>query len=355
MTVVRKAQFLGKSAIRKGLYYHASLFGAHSRRFRRERAYILSYHSIGAENDPCFRSIGASISVARKAFERQMAYLAERYRVVSLDALLAFLSTGRAEYDDDRPLLALTFDDGYRDNYERAYPVLRRHGLTATFFLTVDCIGGDHALWQMRLRDTILNGGTGTLVIDGLAPLGLKTLKEKYQALKIIGRHLIAVPREVREETIRCLQEQTGVGNEKMLAAAMLNWEQVREMQRGGMTFGSHTLSHPSLPYIPEEEAWQEISRSKAIIEQQLDAPVLHFCYPNPTGKKNFNQRLRSMLRKAGYESAVTSQNGYVVPGDDTLEMRRKGINRGHGTLPDFYFQIEEEAIRDTWKQRRLG
>ena len=126
-------------------------------------------------------------------------------------------------------------------------------------------------------------------------------------------------------------------------------------MRRGGMTFGSHTLSHPSLPYIPDEEAWREISRSKAIIEQQLDEPALHFCYPNPTGKKNFNQRLTTMLREAGYESAVTSQNGYVVPGDGVLELRRKGINRQHGALSDFYFQIEEDAIRDAWKRRRPG
>jgi peptidoglycan/xylan/chitin deacetylase (PgdA/CDA1 family) len=125
----------------------------------------------------------------------------------------------------------------------------------------------------------------------------------------------------------------------------MLNIEEVKEMGRNGMNFGSHTLSHPSLPYVPKEEAWIEIFESKQNLEKELAEPILHFSYPNPGDKVNFNSEIKGMAKKAGYVSAVTSMNGYVEYGGDPLELRRKGIYRKFSSLPNFYFWIEKEGV----------
>ncbi len=111
------------------------------------------------------------------------------------------------------------------------------------------------------------------------------------------------------------------------------------------MSFGSHTLSHPSLPYIPKEEAREEIFKSKRILEDELGEPVAHFSYPNPGDKVNLNSEVKEMVREAGYLSAVTSMTGLVEYGGDPLELRRKGIYRKFASLPHFYFWIEREGV----------
>jgi peptidoglycan/xylan/chitin deacetylase (PgdA/CDA1 family) len=125
----------------------------------------------------------------------------------------------------------------------------------------------------------------------------------------------------------------------------MLRWHEVKAMQDAGMEFGSHTCSHPSLPYIPLIEAAEEIERSKKTLEDQIKQPIAHFCYPNPAGRLNYNETLSSLLQQSGFETSVTSRTGYVDMPGNPYEMKRKGIYRIHSRLSAFYWHLEAEAI----------
>jgi len=171
----------------------------------RSAARILYYHSIS--DDPV-RS-----SVSPEAFAAHVEYLRGGYELASLSEVVRRLGVGA-------PLaprtVVITLDDGFRDNYEQAFPILARAGVTATVFLTASYIGTDR----------------------------LPTLSRTD-----------FVPRP-------------------------LDWAQVREMHAFGMEFGSHTLTHPMLSRVPLAEARREIAESRRLIEDKLGAPAPFFCYP---------------------------------------------------------------------------
>ena len=252
----------------------------HSARHCHERAYILAYHSVCPPDDPYLNYIGTNLAVPPEVFERQIAFLVKHYKVVSLSRLADFLESG---YSGKLPLLALTFDDGYRDNYRYAFPILRKYGAEATFYLTTDCIDSNYPMWPLETAFIILNSDRTELSIDGFDhPLDLRTPQTKRSALRTLKRHLTRLPRRQREQVLARLRRDARVDDTTPLCNAMLRWEEVKQMRRAGMEFGSHTCSHPSLPYIPFNEARDEIVLSKQSLENVLDEPVVHFCYPNP-------------------------------------------------------------------------
>jgi len=188
--------------------------------------------------------------------------------------------------------------------------------------------------------------------------LQLKLLSEEYPigsrnerslALQDIKRRMLIMPREMREEAMAEIRCEADVEDMTPLDNTMLNWHEVKEMHRMGMSFGAHTLSHPSLPHIPLEEAKREILESKQTLEAQLDQPITHFSYPNPGNQLNFNEELKAILQGGGYNSATTSEPGYVKPGDDFFRLKRKGIYTTFSDLPDFHCWIEKENIINRW------
>ena len=122
----------------------------------------------------------------------------------------------------------------------------------------------------------------------------------------------------------------------------MMSWDDIREMLAGGMQFGAHTVSHPSLPYIPLQEANREIQESKKVIEEQLDRHTDHFSFPNPGGLDNVNEEVKKMVINAGFRSAATSREGIYLPLCDRYRLRRKGVYRAYSKLPDFYWYLKK-------------
>ncbi|MDP3937197.1 MAG: polysaccharide deacetylase family protein [Deltaproteobacteria bacterium] len=173
---------------------------------------ILEYHSVSDRR-------ADTLSVSTAAFRRQMTHLVEQgYRVAPLEEAASHAAGAPA--DEARPLAVITFDDGYRDNYENAYAVLRALRLPATIFLTLDYVGTDRAFpWD-----------------EGLA---------------------------------------AGVSR-------ALTWKMVEEMAGEGLVqFGSHTHSHPDLTRLEQDRAWEEIHGSRERLEERLGKSVSAFCYPH--------------------------------------------------------------------------
>ena len=218
---------------------------------------MLMYHSVSDRSEegvaPYYRT-----TTSPKVFAEQMALLqTEGWDAVSLKAGLQALHDGG---DARRKIVALTFDDGFRDFRTAAFPVLRRHGFSATVYLPTAFIGKE--------------------------PIQFK-------------------------------------------AHECLTWDEVRELHRAGIEFGSHTVNHPELVRLPWAEVEKEVRDSKADIEQRLGVRVVSFAYPYafPRAQREFVSRLSRFLRETGYESCVTTDIGRASAGTDLFGIPRLPAN----------------------------
>jgi peptidoglycan/xylan/chitin deacetylase (PgdA/CDA1 family) len=277
-------------------------------------AQILIYHRVNDEGDPYFGGIPPAL------FERQMAYLASRFTVLPLEDLVSALG----ERTLPPNAVAVTLDDGYRDNYLEAFPIFRRHSIPATIFLATSAIGSDRALWHDAVFSAFRE--TKAPALDSFGPRGiggaLGTAGERLAVQQEVLGYLRAVPDEERAEAVVRLREVLRVGPTPAVPGLMLSWDEAREMSRGGIRFGSHTVSHPLLSRVGSDRARRELEDSKSIIEERLGVPVVGFAYPNGT-LADYLPETKTLLREAGYRFAVTTSSGANDETTDLFELRR--------------------------------
>ena len=305
----------------------------------RRTAVITRFHSVSDGRSGNYLYVEPAVSVPPRAFERQIAFLAQRYRCLSMDDLLEALESGRAL---PRNAVVVTFDDGYRDNYEVAYPVLRRYGVPAIFYLATGCIDGGAPLWPSEVRYLVYSA-EGPRLRDALSGRehDISSRSKREEVIRELKRQLVGLPRKEREDALRGLRAGSKA-DPAFLKGRMLTWKEVKEMRRGGMHFGAHTVSHPLLPKMPLEEAREEVVASKAELEAHLKAPVYHFSYPNPGDGVHANAAVKRLVMESGYLTAVTSRPGYVTGGDDRLELPRVGVGHTPWGMP---WYLEKEAL----------
>ena len=202
---------------------------------------VLMYHKVNP--DP--RTGGLGLRVSPEDFDWQMQYLKiNGYHAVGLGDVLDYFQQGKAL--PEKPIV-ITFDDGYKDNYQYAYPILKKYSYTATVFVVANIIGKTNEF----------------------------DLKKHMQPEN-----------------------------------KMMDWSEVQSLATGGITIGSHTLTHPHLAQISAAEAMQEIVESKKVLEKGLGKEVRFFCYPYG----DYNDAVANMVKEAGYRAAVTTQLGLNNP-----------------------------------------
>ena len=275
---------------------------------------ILAYHRVNDENDYYFPAIPTI------QFARQMEILAERFTLCSLERLLEGIQTG----DMPENAVAVTFDDGYRDNYQNAFPVLKRHSIPATIFLATGVIGTSLVLWHDRVfaafRKTQAPCLAGLDSRIGRLPLG--SLTEKLAAQKQVLNLLWSMDAHERELAIERLTEGLEVDGDKEINGLMMSWEEALEMRRNGIDFGAHTVTHPILSRLSRESAAREINDSLNTIEKKLGSRVKSFAYP--VGRAmDFDATTKALLEEAGCRCAVTMIFGSNESGADPYELRR--------------------------------
>jgi peptidoglycan/xylan/chitin deacetylase (PgdA/CDA1 family) len=246
------------------------------------------YHSISrGRPDPW------SLCVAPELFAEQAQLLRDRYRVLSLAELREALTEGR-------PLsraVVLTFDDGYRDNLLVAKPVLEKHDLAATVFVTTGYVGSGRDFWWDELEAGCASGG-----------LESRTLWEELRSLS----------HEERFERLDALW--TSVGATKPEPTLTLDTGELERLADGGVVhLGAHTVTHPHLASLPASAQQHEIETSAAYLAEITGSPVRDFSYPHG----DFSPETITLLRSAGFETACTTVSVPVTSGADLLELPR--------------------------------
>lgn len=279
-------------------------------------ARILYYHRVNNDGDPFFPAITTAL------FEQEIRHLARHYNVVSLSDLLNHLEDGSPERT-----LAVTFDDGYQDNYENAFPVLQRYGVPATIFLTTGSLDSRQPLWFEQLAGALKKTSLEYLDLEIDIPrrFWTRTTAERLAANGAIFSFLRRMPDDQRKDWLDIILRGLGAPDaDKNRYGKMLTWDQVRYMKTGGIDFGGHSVTHPFIARLmPEQVAW-EAGECKRRIEDELQCPVEHFAYPNGR-EEDFGKWNKDAIRSAGYRSAVTTIWGLNYRSTDPMELRRGG------------------------------
>ena len=328
----------------KPVWHHGGLVDL-ARWLAGRRAAILRYHSVTDDETTTLAYLDQGLMVTATAFRAQLRYLRRFYQVIPLDDLVEWLHQGRSL---PVGVVAITFDDGYRDNYRLAYPLLRAEGLPATFYVTTGCLDGGPPLWTAKLRFMVRRTTQRSVVLP--PPLeGSAILRGPADRQALFTRLIVAlknVPGQQRCDLVDELADRLDVTDFTPLGGVMMTWDELREMHANGMTIGAHTVSHPNLPNTPADQALAEIEGSRDSIAAALRSPVAHFSYPNGRGSAHLTATVREIVRRAGFRSAVTSVPGCVRPGADLWALRRVGIYNRHRHLPSFSLDVERARRR---------
>lgn len=275
----------------------------------RRRPLILGYHRVVEDFAAVARTEMPSMLISRRMFEHHLEWLGRRFRFVSLDEIGEHATNG-VPFDD--PVVAITFDDGYRDVYENAYPTLKRKGIPAAVFVVTDLVGRD--AWQIhdKLNHLITRGFTQwddpRRELSGvLADLRIQGA-DLFVTRASIRKPLLAVSALLswlsQADVYRVMRYlEALVGDDNYEIPGSLTWPMIVEMRRAGFTIGSHTRTHVSLPREPHDAAVDELTGSRQVLECHLGEPVVHLAYPGG----QFTPAIVDAASGAGYQFAYTA------------------------------------------------
>ena len=319
-----------KRIIKRSLQHACARYGRHTWPVRKPELLILMYHRILPSGDDRARIEEPGMIVTPESFGLHINILAQYFDIIHLSEWAKF----KHDYDEScRRACAITFDDGWADNYEFAFPVLQEKGVPATIFVVSDMIGTDQAFWPERLASTVTSiaqympgqwshpslewlKGAATSYVFGSSPPTQEEISELIAHAKSLSD----------EEVTSCLNRISDELNMPAIQQkpSLLSWEQLSEMTGSGLVeAGSHTCHHVRLTEgTPADVAEQEILSSKKLIEQHTGQAVNTFCFPNG----DYSDRALELVRE-NYELAVTTRSGWNTDSADDHLLCRIGVH----------------------------
>lgn len=329
-------------------------------RLRRPHVLVLAYHRVTPDDAMQRAAVYPAMHVSTSTFAAQLAALRRLYRVVPVTELRGVLAR---EAPLREHLAVVTFDDGYRDNYRHALPILAAQGVPATFFLSMGFVDRGEPFWFDRLAaaarawdaDPVRRAPAARALpeplVSALAARG--TLAER---LRNAAAYLKTIANAEREAAVRTLE--TCLGGHLDADAAPLVWDEVRALRGAGMQLGAHGVRHAILTRMEPQDAAVEIRASLDLLARRVGAPVRAFAYPNGDA----DEEVARLAAAAGVDIAFTMQAQSVRPGDDLLRLGRRNVcedsSRGaFGRFSRAYFWCEITGVFDCvlrrgWRSR---
>lgn len=251
-------------------------------------------------------------------FDLFMAFVSKNFSVLPLREAVERLRLGCLP----QRACCITFDDGYADNLTVALPILEKYRLPATVFIATGYLDGGR-MFNDIVIDTIAltNNSYLDLTEIGLGTYSLTCLQERRTAINTILEQLkYRMPKQRNADVMR-LQELTGCRQSP--TNIMLTSEQVVELACRGVEIGGHTVIHPILTSLKDDEARHEISAGKRKLETIIGKPVTLFAYPNGRPYRDYTARHVAMVRELGFEAAVSTAHGVASPMSDRFQLPR--------------------------------
>ena len=272
------------------------------------RLSILIYHRVRAQPDPLFPD-----DVDARLFHWQMDLLKRYFRVMPLLNAVQLLERGQLP----ARAACITFDDGYADNAEVALPILRRHGLCATFFIATGFLDGGQ-MWNDRVVALVRRaaGDRLDLSAEGLGSFDISSPSLRRSTVGVVLEALKYLAPEQRQDAVERICGSTGAGE-------MMSCAQVVALHRAGMGIGAHTVNHPILARLSDPAARVEIAHSRDRLEQIIQSAVPLFAYPNGKPGHDYGPQHVAMVRQLGFQAAVSTAWGAAGNAADRFQLPR--------------------------------
>lgn len=275
---------------------------------------ILTYHRVLPEADPLL----SSDQIDATKFASHMEAVASSFNVLPLPEALERLKLGTLP----ARAASITFDDGYQDNYTIALPILKRHGLKATFFV---CSGylNDGLMFNDVIVESLRAAATPDIDLSWLG-LGQRPLNDIAAKRDVAEKILIAVkylPFEDREQACTRMWETTSQGRAR--PRLMMTDEELRQLASHGMTIGAHTHTHPILNRIDLDAARRDIQRNRDLLKALVGSEPLIFAYPNGRPVRDYGYQHVELLQQLGFQAAVSSAWGIATRTCDPYQLPR--------------------------------
>jgi len=299
---------------------------------------IVGYHRIGDPKVVAREVDEGVVDVTAAAFERHVALLAERFNVIGVDRLRRYFANG--EPLPKNPAM-ITFDDGYRECFDVALPILKRHGVPGVFFISTEHARERRVFWWDRIAYLFKRSTKARVEIDYPEPAVWNLDRDRegalQAALSFVKKTFALDLERYLEGLARALDVPWTTEEEKRLAEQSLTrWEDLREMRRAGMDIQSHTATHRVLYTLPDDDLARELTESKRTLEEALDEEIIAIAYPNG-GSIGGQTKIGRAVRAAGYELGF-SGTGVCRLGSklDPLDLQRISVDID---LPDAYWR----------------
>lgn len=311
MTKSFSTQGLMRKLVLNSLYYSGANWLC--KRWTGGLGSILMLHHVRAD-DPRSFSPNAHLSVTPEFLDETLASLtSKKLDFVSMDE--AVLRIGqKTKPASQKPFIAVTLDDGYRDNLKHAVPIFRKYKMPYTIYVASGFVDGKADIWWEDLENIIAVRDTIYLDLDmGREEIDTSTSELKNQAFSELMEYLInAVDEKRQREIVRDLATQYGVDVAAHRKHQIMNWSEIAELNNDPLcTIGAHTIHHPRLARLNDEDVMFEMAEGARIIEAELGERPKHFAYPygmpNAAGPRDFYA-----ASECGFASAVTTRHGVV-------------------------------------------
>jgi len=310
-------------ALYSRVLFHTGLWRLVDRAMPR-RLTILAGHCV---DDPQVNAeLPADMKIRPQRLERVLGYLARRYQACTVGEGFRRLCEGPG-----RSLVALSMDDGYRDNHRALLPLLARAGGRATVFLETRALDERRLNWSHKWFWLLARSGPEALVRSYVAASGDAPACAKLRALLGGGSELAYAAKRAlkydadpadRERTLDGLFARAG-GDERALCERLyLGWDEARELHAAGVELGGHTCTHAILSRLEPAAARAEVEGSRRALAREIGAEPSTFAYP--FGRRwDFDDAAARAVRESGFEVAVTTHAGTNLAGSDPLRLAR--------------------------------
>lgn len=292
----------------------------------KNKVIVLTYHRVLPYDLRSQSFSHAAIMVDPDRFDRQLSFIKRHFNIINSTTLINIFENN---IQPQCSSCLITFDDGWEDNYIYAFPILRKHSLTALIFTATDYVDGKELFWQEAM-------GHGIRQL-----LALHSDESKRFLIKHNLYDLIHIRNDNRTDLIRDyvrkLKSMTYAELDDMLrdiasilgeidyadVDSFMSWSQIKEMHNNGIEFGSHACSHKILTRLEDQVVKIELTKSKQLLHDILTDEIDTIAYPNG----NYNPHLGELTQAAGYRIGFGTNHGYVSPSDDKFNLKRININ----------------------------
>jgi peptidoglycan/xylan/chitin deacetylase (PgdA/CDA1 family) len=320
-----------RSIIKNIGYQVIAKFGRQNWSTKKTKLLVVTYHRVLPRNYLALTTVQPGMYVFNDTFESHIKYLKNNYKIYNLVDWLNKLKAG-----EDLPGVscAITFDDGWRDNYEYAYPILLAHKIPATIFLVANKIGEQTGFWPEKLANILWQYGEGIetnkwehSLFDWMRDAVKDDYNSKMPTQENINIIIENVKNRYSDEYIN--QKLNDIDMElnidlSSMQRDILNWTEIKEMFDSNLIdYGSHTLDHIRLnDSVNKETILKQVLNSKISIEKNLKSNVSIFCYPNGDYCE-----YSDMLVRENYNAALTTNKGWNTSKSDPYRIKRINLH----------------------------